>query len=143
LGAAPIELSAAIIVMNRTTIAARLRAALLDRAAPTFDPPLAGIGTPLRALSIPAEQRSSCSVLLGAHERERLRGRSPQVATQWNFAADRATVIDSAAFGTAIAACARLATQTGMDPITSKASNDRNVGTEAPNGERNAHGQTT
>ena len=33
------------------------------------------------------------------------------------------------------------ATQTGMAPITSRASNDRNVGTEAPNGERDAHGK--
>ena len=63
------------------------------------------------------------------------------MATQWNFAADRATGIDSAVFGTAIAASARLATQTGMVPITSRASNDRNVGTEAPNGERDAHGK--
>src|ERR1700720_1555353 len=77
----------------------------------------------------------------GAHERERLGDRSPQIATHWNFAADRATVIDSAVFGTAIAANARLATQTGMAPITSRASNDRNVGTEAPNGERDAHGK--
>jgi hypothetical protein len=79
----------------------------------------------------------------GAHERERLGDRSPQIATHWNFAADRATVIDSAVFGTAIAASARLATQTGMAPITSRASNDRNVGTEAPNGEHDAHGQAT
>jgi hypothetical protein len=28
-----------------------------------------------------------------------------------------------------------------MAPITSRASNDRNVGTEAPNGERDAHGK--
>ena len=49
------------------------------------------------------------------------------MATQWNFAADRATGIDSAVFGTAIAASARLATQTGMVPITSRASNDRNA----------------
>ena len=79
----------------------------------------------------------------GTHERERFRDRSPQVATQWNFAADRATVIDSTVCGTAITASARLATQTGMAPITSRASNDRNVGTEAPNGERDAHGQAT
>ena len=48
----------------------------------------------------------SCSVLLGVHERERLRDRSPQIAAQWNFAADRATVIDPAVFGRYCCKCA-------------------------------------
>ncbi len=140
--------SAAIIVMSRTTMRREQRAfalLLLDRACTgRSDPRLArNRYAAAGAFSVQPEQRSSCSVLLGAHERERLRDRSPQIATQWTFAADRAAVIDSAVFGTAIAASARLATQTGMAPITSRASNDRNVGTEAPNGERDAHGQAT
>jgi hypothetical protein len=139
--------SAAIIVMNRTTMRREQRAfalLLLDRACTGRSDPRLARNRYAAAGAFSVHDRSNDQVarsfLALTSVNAFVTGR---VATQWNFAADRATIIGSAVFGTAIAASARLATQTGMAPITSRASNDRNVGTEAPNGERDAHGRAT
>src|SRR5713101_2119022 len=103
--------------MNRTTMRRERRAfalLLLDRACTGRSDPRLARNRYAAAGAFSVHDRSNDQVarsfLALTSVNAFVTGRH-KFATQWNFAADRATVIDSAVFGTAIAASARLATQ--------------------------------